>query len=124
MVVMSAAWGVVRGHRPERLPVVLTEDEVRRVLSNLQGTPTLVAQNLYGSELRLSEYHVTGEPQGVVAVTVNERLRTAKLQSDACNSARSRHPQARRVSHIAPSFCHPPTEARLRYPYNPGATWS
>jgi integron integrase len=47
--------GVVRGHRPQRLPVVLTEDEVRRVLSNLQGTPALVAQILYGSGLRLME---------------------------------------------------------------------
>ena len=47
--------GVVRGHRPQRLPVVLTENEVRRVLSNLQGTPALVAQILYGSGLRLME---------------------------------------------------------------------
>ena len=45
----------MRGHRPQRLPVVLTEDEVRRVLSNLQGTPALVAQILYGSGLRLME---------------------------------------------------------------------
>ena len=45
--------GVVRGHRPQRLPVVLTENEVRRVLSNLQGTPALVAQILYGSGLKL-----------------------------------------------------------------------
>ena len=47
--------GGVRGHRPQRLPVVLTEDEVRRALSNLQGTPALVAQILYGSGLRLME---------------------------------------------------------------------
>ena len=47
--------GVVRGHRPQRLPVVLTENEVRRVLSNLQGTPALVAQILYSSGLRLME---------------------------------------------------------------------
>ena len=49
--------GIVLGHRPQRLPVVLTEDEVRRVLSNLQGTPALVAQILYGSGLRLMECH-------------------------------------------------------------------
>ena len=47
--------GVVRVDRPQRLPFVLTEDEVRRVLSNLQGTPALVAQILYGSGLRLME---------------------------------------------------------------------
>ncbi len=46
---------VVRGHRPRRLPVVLTEKEVRIVLDNLQGTPALVAQILYGSGLRLME---------------------------------------------------------------------
>jgi Phage integrase family len=49
------AAGVVRGHRPRRLPVVLTEKEVRIVLGNLQGTPSLVAQILYGSGLRLME---------------------------------------------------------------------
>ena len=47
--------GVVRSHRPQRWPVVLTEYEVRRVLSKLQGTPALVAQILYGSGLRLIE---------------------------------------------------------------------
>ena len=39
--------GVVRGHRPRRLPVVLTEKEVRIVLGNLQGKPALVAQILF-----------------------------------------------------------------------------
>ena len=47
--------GVVRGHRPQRLPIVLASNEDRRVLSNLQGTPALVAQILYGSGLRLLE---------------------------------------------------------------------
>ena len=47
--------GVVRAHRPRRLPVVLSEDEVRRVLSNLRGPSELVGQVLYGSGLRLME---------------------------------------------------------------------
>jgi integron integrase len=47
--------GVVRAHRPRRLPVVLSEDEVRRVLGNLQGPSALVGQLLYGSGLRLME---------------------------------------------------------------------
>lgn len=46
---------VVRARRPKRLPVVLTREETRRVLSNLRGTPWLVASLLYGSGLRLSE---------------------------------------------------------------------
>src|ERR1039457_523700 len=46
---------LVRARRPSRLPVVLTRDEVRRVLSRLGGEPRLVATLLYGSGLRLME---------------------------------------------------------------------
>ena len=38
-----------------RVPVVLTRDEVERVLRELKGTPWLVAMLLYGSGLRLLE---------------------------------------------------------------------
>ncbi len=47
--------GIVRAKRPKRLPVVLTRDEVRRVLGVMSGTPRLMAQLLYGSGLRLNE---------------------------------------------------------------------
>ncbi|MDB5308585.1 MAG: integron integrase [Gemmataceae bacterium] len=46
---------IVRANRPKRLPVVLTRDEVRRVLAELDGIPLLVAQLLYGSGLRILE---------------------------------------------------------------------
>ena len=46
---------VVRARRPKHLPVVLTRDEVRAVISNLEGTPRLMATLLYGSGLRLLE---------------------------------------------------------------------
>lgn len=46
---------VVRATRPKRLPVVLTQSEVRRVFQNLQGTSRLVVGLLYGSGLRLTE---------------------------------------------------------------------
>ena len=46
---------VVRAKRPERLPVVLTRDEVRAVLRPLKGVPRLMASLLYGSGLRLLE---------------------------------------------------------------------
>ena len=46
---------LVRARRPARLPVVLTRDEVRRVLARLGGEPRLVATLLYGSGLRLLE---------------------------------------------------------------------
>jgi integron integrase len=47
--------GVVRAKRPERLPVVLTRDEVRAVLQGLDGVPRLMAGLLYGAGLRVLE---------------------------------------------------------------------
>ncbi len=46
---------VVRARKRRRPPVVLTRDEVRAVLSELDGTPKLVATLLYGTGLRLLE---------------------------------------------------------------------
>jgi len=47
--------GVVRAKRPQRLPVVLTPDEVSRVLARLEGVPLMVALLLYGAGMRLNE---------------------------------------------------------------------
>jgi len=47
--------GLVHAKRPQRLPVVLTRDEVRAVLGELRGTPRLMALLLYGAGLRLLE---------------------------------------------------------------------
>lgn len=47
--------GVVRARRPERLPVVLSKDEVRHVIDRMRGVPRLMAMLLYGSGLRLLE---------------------------------------------------------------------
>lgn len=44
-----------RAKRPRYLPIVLSEQEVSRVLSLLEGVPWLVASLLYGSGLRLLE---------------------------------------------------------------------
>jgi integron integrase len=46
---------VVRANRPVRLPVVLSRDEVKRVLAKLEGMHRLIALLLYGSGLRLIE---------------------------------------------------------------------
>jgi integrase len=46
---------VTRAVRPKRLPVVLSRDEVRLVLSHLEGTCWLIASLLYGGGLRLME---------------------------------------------------------------------
>lgn len=47
--------GVIRARRPQRLPVVLTREEVASVLAQLDGTLWLVASLLYGSGMRLME---------------------------------------------------------------------
>ena len=47
--------GVVRARRPKRLPVVLTPEEVSRVLARLDGVPLMVGLLLYGAGLRLME---------------------------------------------------------------------
>ncbi|HEY5604358.1 MAG TPA: phage integrase N-terminal SAM-like domain-containing protein [Gammaproteobacteria bacterium] len=44
-----------RASKPARLPVVLTTDEVVRVLNNLEGNAWLMANLLYGAGLRLTE---------------------------------------------------------------------
>ena len=54
---MRTDWldGIVRAKTPRRLPVVLTREEVRAVLDQLDGVPRLVGTMLYGSGLRLLE---------------------------------------------------------------------
>jgi integron integrase len=47
--------GIVRAKRPQRLPVVLTRDEVAALLQRLQGTHGLMAALLYGTGMRLME---------------------------------------------------------------------
>jgi integron integrase len=47
--------GVVRAKRPMRLPVVLTKDEVKKVIDHMSGVPRLMAVLLYGAGLRLME---------------------------------------------------------------------
>ena len=47
--------GIERAKRPVRVPVVLTREEVRALLSQLEGTKWLMASLLYGAGLRLRE---------------------------------------------------------------------
>lgn len=46
---------IVPAKRPQRLPTVLTRQEVRSVLSAVQGISWLIANLLYGAGLRLTE---------------------------------------------------------------------
>ena len=52
---LEALGSFVRAQKPRRLPVVLTQAEVRAVLEQLEGGARLVASLLYGSGLRLLE---------------------------------------------------------------------
>jgi integron integrase len=47
--------GVVRAKTPQRLPVVLTRQEVASVLDRMSGVYALLAQLLYGTGMRLME---------------------------------------------------------------------
>lgn len=47
--------GVERAKRPQRIPVVLTPEEVERILKQMTGTHHLMASLLYGAGLRLME---------------------------------------------------------------------
>ena len=46
----------VRARRPKRIPVVLTPEKTRKILSLLSGANHFMASFLYGSGLRLMEY--------------------------------------------------------------------
>ncbi len=47
--------GIQRATRPPRLPVVLTRDEVTRLLAQMHGTKWLFTSLLYGAGLRVTE---------------------------------------------------------------------
>ncbi len=46
---------VIRARKPKRLPVVMTREEVKAVLTNLTGDKWLMASLMYGAGLRLME---------------------------------------------------------------------
>jgi len=70
--------GVVRAKSPQRLPVVLTKEEVKKVIDHMNGLPRLMAFLLYGGGLRLMECC---------------HLRVIKIVTRCCRS-RSRSPFA------------------------------
>ncbi|MBI5709902.1 MAG: integron integrase [Candidatus Eisenbacteria bacterium] len=96
---------VVRAKASSRLPVVLTREEVRAVLSCLDGVPRLVATLLYGSGLRLLEglrLRVKdvdfGANEIVVRAGKGDRDRRTMLPASV-KAELSRHLQPVRVQH-------------------------
>ena len=57
MLKIELPWldGIVRARRPSRLPVVLSSDEVARLLAAIEGTHGLMARLMYGTGMRLME---------------------------------------------------------------------
>jgi integron integrase len=53
----KVAWlgDIIRAKQPHRIPVVLTQEEVRAIIAQMHGVPQLVTRLLYGSGLRLLE---------------------------------------------------------------------
>jgi integron integrase len=47
--------GLIWAKRPERIPVVLTREEVKQIFNHLSGTPSLAVRLLYGTGIRLLE---------------------------------------------------------------------
>src|SRR5207249_8144767 len=97
--------GLVRAKRSERLPVVLTRDEVWAVLREMRGTPALVAGLLYGAGLRLLEaLELRGKDldfaRGEIVVRGGKggRDRRAML-ADVLIVPLIRHPQGARGAH-------------------------
>ncbi len=52
---LGEIYGLVRAKRPQRIPVVLTTEEVRRLLRHIEGVQWICACLMYGSGLRLME---------------------------------------------------------------------
>ncbi|MCK5131487.1 MAG: integron integrase [Candidatus Sabulitectum sp.] len=47
--------GIIRARKPKRLPVVMTREEVKSVLTHLVGDKWLIASLMYGTGVRLTE---------------------------------------------------------------------
>ena len=99
--------GIVRAKTSERLPVVLTREEVRTVLQQLEGPPRLMAILLYGAGLRLLECaHLRikdvdfATNQIVVRAGKGDRDRVTMLP-DAVKPALARHLESVKRQHEA-----------------------
>ncbi len=131
---LSRVEDVVRARVPRRLPVVLTREEVGRVLAQLQGTARLMATLLYGSGLRLLEcarLRVKDVDFGLRQITVRagkggkDRV---TLFPEAVREELARHLERVRLLHrrdleAGAGWVELPTSIGRKYP-NAGREWS
>jgi integrase len=126
--------GLVRAKRPQRLPVVLTREEVRAVPQPLTGVPRLMAYLLYGAGLRLLECCQPrvqdvdfGANQIVVRSGKGDKDRVTMLPA-AVKAALARHletvqAQHRRHLQYGAGWVELPTALNRKYP-NAGREWA
>ena len=89
----------LRARRPKRLPVVLSTDEVRRLLAGLDGIDRLMAELLYGAGLRVLECC---------------RLRVKDIDFDRKTASKSPSAKARATRTVPlPRLVRPDLERRL-----------
>jgi integrase len=72
---------VVRARKPRKLPVVLTREEVRRIMAEMSGPARLVVSFLYGSGLRLLEALRLRVKEQAVAPDPGTRTRCSTLDT-------------------------------------------
>ena len=120
---------VVCARRPKRLPIVLTVDEVSRVLANLRGDKWLIAMLLYGGGLRLLEalrLRVKDLDFERGEITVREgkgdkdRVTTMPRPVVPPLEEHLRRVQAIHEPHVPAFLCDAPAGRWLRYSYSPG----
>jgi len=64
----------VRAKKPKRLPVLLSREEVLRLLESMKGEPKLVGTLLYGSGLRLGDSSLIDRRKGGVVFDLWSKL--------------------------------------------------
>ena len=102
---------VVRAKRPQRLPVVLSQNEVQRLLAAMDGRPWLIASLLYGTGMRLMEclrLRVKVETGAVMRCVEAHRMRRARRRQEAdwrYASGTNRELRFRQPSSHTPTAC-------------------
>ena len=98
---------IVRAKRPQRLPVVLTRQEVEALLAALDGVPWMMALLLYGSGLRLTEclrLRIKDIDFGRLEILVREGKGRHRSCDDAAigrgGEAHGASPTSARVAHL------------------------
>ncbi len=75
---IGAVPSVVRARTPERLPVVLSREEIAAILRQLTGTMRLIVMLLYGTGVRIEE-----------CVDLRARISTSIVTKSSCGKARA-----------------------------------